>query len=600
MSDPVLVDEKVRQHFLKLVKAMPKPSEEVAAEAAAETALTPPEDELETWLKSLPARCPEHENDIWTAEVLTRVSEVHVANPGRFVQLVKELKGAGVSITDWRRAVEQARKQAVMDRAVSRHGILLNTGSDAEVTYTLDAYLTQIHGAALVHTLGELYHYDGAAGVWRPFTWGAIQKLVMGYDGVPVANGSGMMTPLKVSKNMCGGVEALLRVLHDVPEFFEGARPGVAFANTFVEVKNDGTIITEPHSPEHRATLSLPFAYQPDAVPRMLLNTMLGWFRGDEDIGQKIVFLQQFIGACLIGKAPRFERALICSGDGSNGKSTLFRVVEALFGGRGHVVSVTPQDMANEYRLALLAQARVNIVYETPGDEIRDTDDVKAVLSGDQVTARNIYQKPFDFHPPCGHMFSTNTLPVVRDYSDGWWRRFTVLIFGRNFDENDGADKIIGLADNIVQSELDAVASWAIQGAASLMRDGKYVEVPSSIDALQTWRGQSDHIAEFIATCLVPIERDNTLPNGGGVPASQVSGLYAAWAKVAGYKPVSGGAFWQRLGLAKHLKHATLGHAKLSYWFVRGKKSGEEGFFAGLPSLSPRPTPMIPRRDPKA
>ena len=69
-----------------------------------------------------------------------------------------------------------------------------------------------------------------------------------------------------------------------------------------------------PHAPEHRARFAYPFDYTPDSrCPKLdafleqLFADVVDTFERD----MRINLLQEFIGACLVGEATRYQRYLI-------------------------------------------------------------------------------------------------------------------------------------------------------------------------------------------------------------------------------------------------------------------------------------------------
>jgi putative DNA primase/helicase len=195
--------------------------------------------------------------------------------------------------------------------------------------------------------------------------------------------------------------------------------------------------------------------------------------------------------------------------------------------------------MECEYRRARLAGARLNCVSELPEADILVSGPVKAMISGDLISARHIRESPFDFRPTVAHLFSANMLPGVRDMSVGFWRRWVVLEFNRSFAPHE-QDR--GLAERVVSTELAEIASWAVAGAAQLAARGHYADPDSSVISLASWRKQADQLSAFIGAACEKAESDDEY-----TAAASLYHEYVSWATLNGHHRLSSTKFGKRL-----------------------------------------------------
>ena len=245
--------------------------------------------------------------------------------------------------------------------------------------------------------------------------------------------------------------------------------------------------------------------------------------------------------ASLVGIAPRYQRTILAKGTGENGKNALIDVALSAFPPSA-VIAIAPQHFSDEYRRALLAGKRLNVVSELPEAEIIASESFKAIVTGDPIDGRHIRSSPFTFRSVAGHFFSANALPGTRDQTHGFWRRFAVVTFNRSF-ENDPA-KDPEIASKIITAERPAIVSWMLVGAQRLLRAGRYTLPPSHDDALAVWRREADPVACFLDDCAEPAEN--------GTPAAHVYKRYTMWASENGHKAMSSTKFGQRMkGLGK-------------------------------------------------
>lgn len=406
---------------------------------------------------------------------------------------------------------------------------MFQRGDEVELGERIHARLTKAR--PWTHTQGRFWSYDNDSGVWSPEEHESVRLIVQDYAGAPVFSKKGKdgeveTKAMRMSSAMVeGSTKCLATILHD-SAFFENAPTGLAFKNGFVRFKSDGTEIIDTHSPEHRARSAMPFAYRESGCPtwRSYLRLV---FEQDGDAVEKIECIRQFIGLCLIGAITKQEKALILFGGGSNGKSIVLAGILACF--EGQRVSIAPHKWADDYHVADLDGAWVNVVSELPSREIIDSDHIKAVISGEQVRARPIREAPFDFCPRAGHIFAVNPpLPIVSDFSDGFWRRWTMISFNRKW-ETDARfkDEVI----EKIKKEVPGIVHWALQGAAIALKRGKMTEPASSVAALQRWRRDADVVATFIDEELVA-----PAPDGEQRSLGAIYTAYTKWCARAGHR----------------------------------------------------------------
>ena len=419
-------------------------------------------------------------------------------------------------------------------------GPMFQLGSDTEIARVACERLEIADGPPLVFDRSELWKYRNDQGIWEAMPLELVRNVIDTFDGEKIAagvdrNGEPKTLTLKVGHRLCMNVTSRICDRRYHKGFFDTAKNGLTFSNCFVYA-NEAGVQTEQFSPSQRATARLTFSYTHNLTPTRFIATLASCFRDDDDCQDKIRLLQQFIGVCLLGCATRLQKGMILVGTGANGKSTIQEVIAALFS-RKLISAIPPQDMEQEYRRALLANSRLNVVNELPEADILASESVKAMISGDLMTGRHIRQSPFEFVPKAGHLFAANALPGVRDMSLGFWRRWLVVTFGRTFKKH---EQIPGLAQDIIATELPAIASWALRGAVTALRDG-YLIPDSSKKAIDEWRTEADQVAAFLQHFLAKEDTDNK------EPAAKVYNHYCLWASGAGHRHLSAVKFAKRL-----------------------------------------------------
>ena len=428
-------------------------------------------------------------------------------------------------------------------------------GTHQEMAASIVQFLT-VNSVAPIFTRGEVWQYNGAEGAWKVVSSDTLKKLVTGYDLQPV----GQKNFIRVTNAL---VESVVKLVHTAiadRAALDAAVVGFAFKNGFVVVDACG-IKLKAHSPEHRVTSTNGVTYDPRARRWRWLRFLIGVFQFDPDRKAKIRFIQEFIGACLLGIAPHYEFVLVLLGEGSNGKSILMDVMKALFP-PSTLSAVPPQQWGQDYKKADLANARLNAVAELPGRAILDSADFKAIVTGELVSARQPYAPAFNFACRAGHIFLANSLPATPDLSHGFWRRFVVIKFNRKFvpgspttskHQAPAKGRCTMIAE--LTAELPGIWAWALEGARNLLVRGRF-EVPDSHSAVMAeWRRNTDPVQDFIESCCSPAGESETWARSRALYKT-----YRRWAEAAGHRqPLKERTFATRLAASAHKRHDNRG-----------------------------------------
>lgn len=422
---------------------------------------------------------------------------------------------------------------------------VLDRGSEIEIA---GRFLSKLRagGGEVIATNAALHQYNEANGAWEELPSEPLLGLIQHYDGAPVKytppNGKETTRPLKMNTRMVDGIYRAAQRDYDTCRtgFFGEAKPGVLVKNGFAVVDGGGVRL-ETFCPDHRARFPLPFVYSDDVDARPWVDFMRRLFVADTDCEQKISTLQEFVGACLIGVAPQYARCAVLTGGGANGKSTFLELVSALFPPSA-VTSIAPHHWAREYYVARLAGSALNACNEIPEHDILAGETFKAVITGEPVMARDPYERPYKLTPRAGHLFACNSLPGTTDQTHGFWRRFLVIEFTRDFSK--GGD--MQTKEEVITemtAHLPGALAWALHGAARLMRNGKYTLPASHERALRCWQVDSNSVAAWMDDSRL----EKAVNGDPWMQARAAYGQYAQWCRDGGMHPVSRINFTRRL-----------------------------------------------------
>lgn len=247
-------------------------------------------------------------------------------------------------------------------------------------------------------------------------------------------------------------------------------------------------------------------------------------------------YVQAYVGYTLMPDC-RYQKATFWLGGGANGKSTLAEIVSALHS----KITAMSLDSLDGFKLVGLIGSSLVYVDETPSriDEQR----LKALISGGLLQIDRKFREPVNLRPTAKWIICGNSLPALRDQSHGFWRRMPVIPFSRRFAEEE-QDPL--LAKRIIETELDGVLAWAVEGLMMCLKAGRLPTLPDSLkDAQAQGKRGTDSVLAWLDDGRV-VEHES-VPADVATPRGAIYRDYANWCREHGYSPVNDANFWIRL-----------------------------------------------------
>lgn len=384
-----------------------------------------------------------------------------------------------------------------------------------------------------VFDLNDFYIFNETTGTWKIIDFDSARALVMQLlDQVNAINAA---SPIEASAGQITGVITNARSIlwRQNPNFFKNAPRGLAFQNGYLKLNDQNLVELHAHAPEFGARFQASYACAEQHTPKWDA-TLERVFAGDPDKDDKIALLHEFIGAALLGVAPRLSRCMICLGEGSNGKSTIQAIIRALFPPE-LVCTSNPQTWHKEYDRAELSGKRINITGELPEREMLESEAFKTIVEGGTISARVIRQSPFQFNPEAAHLFSANSMLKTNDYSHGFFRRFIMLPFNNSFEQTP-EDYVAP----IVNEELGGIAFKAVRALEKALAAKNYTLPQSAIETLAEWKVQANPVANFVEHCLVKVDDSQ-------MTSSEIWNVWVKWTELYKFHPLNLTTFGRRL-----------------------------------------------------
>jgi putative DNA primase/helicase len=288
------------------------------------------------------------------------------------------------------------------------------------------------------------------------------------------------------------------------------------------------------HRPGDLLTMRSPVTFDPTAACPLFKSFLVRIFEGNHEV---MGWLQRLVGYALIGEVVE-EVLPFFWGMGANGKSTLARVLLALFGEYGSVAA--PELLLDEHsHPTLIADLRGRrLVVGTESGEGRRLNEVKVnwLTGGDRLKARRMHQDSFEFNPSHTFMLAGNYRPDVRGQDHAIWRRVKLVPFTVTIPEEDQDRQLTSK----LLKELPGILAWAVRGCLDWHSKG--LATPAVIrDATEDYRNDCDPLADFLADmCVIGDDQE--------VLVSTIYQRYGKWCSARDAAPMSSVAFGRQLG----------------------------------------------------
>lgn len=263
------------------------------------------------------------------------------------------------------------------------------------------------------------------------------------------------------------------------------------------------------HTPEHLTMSKFPIVYDSAAeCPR--IERFLGEVIQDT---HKLREVLKFFAYVLL-KNCKYEKGLMLLGAGANGKSKLIALFEA-FVGHDNCSHLSLHELEEDrFGRARLFGKALNTYADNKSQRLKETGNLKTVISGDFIEGQNKFKPRFSFRPRAKIVVSTNNPPETEDKTHAFYRRWLTVSLERTFvvtdDINDPNRRDPDLEAKITTpGELSGLLNLALRYLKVLIKEGGFAEEP--IDKVKKeYERKADHVSRYLQEyCIVdPSNKD--------------------------------------------------------------------------------------------
>jgi P4 family phage/plasmid primase-like protien len=378
-------------------------------------------------------------------------------------------------------------------------GIRLEIGSDLEIARLCINDMFANNGL-YVYSEGSFYHWTGR--IWAELGDVDIQKnFVSRYDGAHYGS-SGV---IRLDQHKVKSIIKFIAQEMQIDDFFRDRPLGVNCQNGFVVFDREGTIKLVEHDPWQKCRTLCNGNYEPTS--RLPAHSLLWKFFSvlpydDPEQAEKHRLIQEMFGVAVAGIATRISqpKAFVLSGrSANNGKSRLLDILEGLVSSYSNV---SAHEFTDKNTVIQMRGKDLNTSAELTSSTAVSSEVFKKVVTGDPLAGKILYKDVATFRATALNVFATNKLPPFAGGIDpGVRRRLIVIEFPNSIPFG---DQIEDLHQQIIETEYSLLLSWAIEGAARVIRNGGFTVPASSVAALARWTSDTDVVKAWIEERVRP------------------------------------------------------------------------------------------------
>lgn len=247
----------------------------------------------------------------------------------------------------------------------------------------------------------------------------------------------------------------------------------------------------------------------------------------------------EFFGSIFIRtETLKLEKALMLYGEGANGKSVFYELMNALLGEK-NVSSFSLHSLMDQtgYYRAMLANKLLNYASEISGE--LEAGMFKQLASGEPVPARMIYSAPIMVRDYSKLAFNCNTLPKNVEHTHAYFRRFLIIPFTVTIPDQEQdkelVQKIIGAG------ELSGIFNWVLDGLKRLLSQKGFSKCDAIERELAKYKSESDNVNMFL------VENNYEEYLESYISVKELGTEYGEFCKAFRYMPLNHGNFVKRL-----------------------------------------------------
>lgn len=370
---------------------------------------------------------------------------------------------------------------SLSSKYASRIWKLTENGNKLIHTATAECVLEEVNLACV--DLGirkQFYLYDDNRGAWDKVTTTAVKKIVVGIIGDSATD------------SMAGAIVGLVAIMCEIrAEQFNSAQHLINLRNMAFDLDQYRAIT---HAPEHHFTYNLSYDYDQDATCPFT-DTMLAQYALQDPAW--IACFWEMAGFCL--QSSYFVNKMFwLVGDGSNGKSTVQKILHELVGHSLTKTGFRVADLGKDFYLYSVIGKRMALCGDA-AVRMDNIDILKQFTGGDALSTNVKFGDYVQFENTAKLILCMNRAPLISSHEalKPITRRIVWLPFDYRILEPDAT------VEKKMLAELPGQFNKAVDGLRRLRKQGAFTRVERGEKAMSVWAGTANLLEVFISETIV-------------------------------------------------------------------------------------------------
>ncbi len=288
-----------------------------------------------------------------------------------------------------------------------------------------------------------------------------------------------------------------------------------------------GEVSRKIHRPETGMRYVSPVRYDPEAKAPLFAKFVEDIFSPLAEPAQVAAHVLELMGYAIQGRRD-LPVILFFWGAGSNGKSSLISILEAVVG-RAQIWSGSLGSLsADRFVLANLENRLLFVEDDGEEGENLKSGLLKKISENKAIDTRRVRSTHgTSFNSMLMPIVATNGVPQLEDTSHGMTRRLHVIPFNRKFKPEEIKP---GLAQEIIEAELSGVLNAFVAGLSRLRERGRFEPPKPCLDASDAFLGAANPLRAFLdEKCMAA--------HGQRVKITELYLAFAHWIRSQGQRP---------------------------------------------------------------
>lgn len=250
----------------------------------------------------------------------------------------------------------------------------------------------------------------------------------------------------------------------------------------------------KPHRPESFLRNCLNVDYMPSAESPMFDKAVLEIFAKTQKPEDHFNHFMEFVGY-ICQPWRKIPLIVLLHGAGSNGKTSLMKIVEKLLGHEAIMSDRISDIEKHPFKIGALADKLMLLDDDVDAGTLLPDGFLKKISEQKMLTGQHKHKNPFQFMCLAVPVMLGNSYPALKDLTYGVRRRMMVFPFLRKFKKKEIKRDLF---DMIWEAEASGILNHAVEGFQRLKRRGHFQEPKECITAKNEWLARSNIFASFI------------------------------------------------------------------------------------------------------